>query len=641
MSSQIVRRSLALLLPMALAFTPTASTWTAVTRAAEPAGDLRVMSFNIRYGTANDGENHWDKRRDFLIETIRAFNPDLLGTQETLAFQRDFLAEQLPVYDHLGVGRNDGREDGEMAALYYRRDRFEKLDSGHFWLSETPDRPGSKSWDSALPRMVTWVKLRDRQVPKGPSITFFNTHFDHQGEIARQESARLLRSEITRLAAGGSVIVTGDFNAAESSEPHRALFDPQDGLPSPIVDTLRVVYPDRGSAEGTFSGFRADRTAGPRIDWIGVSRDWEVREAAIDRTAKGGYTPSDHFPVTAIVRRASISGGSESQLVFCSAAKDQQLRVLRLNSTSGSLTPLSQLATPGEPGALTASRDGRFLFAAMRSTGKLASFGIDRRTGDLRALSVVEAGEDPAQISVDLAGQFLLTAYYVAGKVSVHRIAPDGSLSEQPVQQLATAEKAHAIVPDPSHRRVFVPHTGPNVIFQFHFDAESGKLTPHAMERLERPAHTGPRHLAWHPTLPIAYVNNEQSSSVTVYRLAADGSLEPRGTCSTLPPDFTGSNATAEIKIHPGGRFLYVSNRGHDSVAILRVDGSGQELTFMAAEPTEKTPRSFALDSDGKWLLSAGESSGRLTVSAIDPDTGRLDRVHTEAIGPMLWWVSL
>ena len=108
--------------------------------------DVRVMTFNIRYGTANDGENHWEKRKDFLIETIKAFDPDLLGTQETLGFQRDYLAEKLKLYDVLGVGRDDGREAGEMAALYFKRSRFEKLDGGHFWLSETPDQAGSKSW---------------------------------------------------------------------------------------------------------------------------------------------------------------------------------------------------------------------------------------------------------------------------------------------------------------------------------------------------------------------------------------------------------------------------------------------------------------------------------------------------------------
>jgi endonuclease/exonuclease/phosphatase family metal-dependent hydrolase len=262
------------------------------------------MSFNIRYGTADDGENRWDLRKEFLIETIKAFKPDLLGTQETLGFQRDYLAEKLPEYDWLGVGRDDGKDQGEMMALYYKRDRFEKQGGGHFWLSETPDSPGSKSWDSSLPRMVTWVKLKDRQSPSAPPIAFFNTHFDHRGPEARLESARLIRRQIATIGEGCSIIVTGDFNSGEGSEPYQALFAPADGQDSPVVDTFRAAHPERGENEGTGTGrFRAGDTSGPRIDWIAAGRDWQIVEAAIDRTAKGGRTPSDHFPVMAVLRR--------------------------------------------------------------------------------------------------------------------------------------------------------------------------------------------------------------------------------------------------------------------------------------------------------------------------------------------------
>jgi endonuclease/exonuclease/phosphatase family metal-dependent hydrolase len=264
--------------------------------------DVRVMSFNIRYGTARDGENHWDHRKEFLVETIQAFRPDLLGTQETLGFQRDYLAEALPGFGRLGVGRDDGKDGGEMMALYYREERFEKLDGGHFWLSETPDEVGSKSWDSSLPRMVTWVKLRDRREDEGPAVLFLNTHFDHRGPEARRESSRLLRRKAESLGQGCRIIVTGDFNAGESSPPYHALFGTLDDQESPLVDTYREVHPEKQADEGTFSGFRASATSGPRIDWIGVSRDWEILAADIDRTQRDGRTPSDHFPITAIVR---------------------------------------------------------------------------------------------------------------------------------------------------------------------------------------------------------------------------------------------------------------------------------------------------------------------------------------------------
>ncbi|MEX2119685.1 MAG: endonuclease/exonuclease/phosphatase family protein [Pirellulales bacterium] len=265
--------------------------------------ELRVMSFNIRYGTAADGANHWDERKQFLVDTISRFDPDLLGTQETLGFQRDYLARQLPQYEVLGVGRDDGRDAGEMMALYYKAERFEHLDAGHFWLSETPDQPGSRSWDSSLPRMVTWVKLGHRDNATASPLLFFNTHFDHLGVEARLQSARLLRAQLAAIGDGCSLVVTGDFNTPEASPPYCALFDDADDRPSPLVDTYRLVHPVREADEGTFSGFRAAATAGPRIDWIGVSREWQVLEAGIDRTQQDGRTPSDHYPVTSLLRR--------------------------------------------------------------------------------------------------------------------------------------------------------------------------------------------------------------------------------------------------------------------------------------------------------------------------------------------------
>jgi endonuclease/exonuclease/phosphatase family metal-dependent hydrolase len=273
-----------------------------------PAGDeqhtdIRVMTFNIRYGTAKDGENHWDLRKDFLIETIRAFGPDLLGTQETLGFQRDYLAQNLPEYATLGVGRDDGREQGEMMALYYRKGRFTRLAEGHFWLSETPELPGSKSWDSSLPRMVTWVKLQDRKDAAASPLMFFNLHCDHRGPQSRLKSAQLLRQQISVLAQGCAVIVTGDFNSGEGSEPYKALFGTIDEQSSPIIDCYRAAHPQRADNEGTATGFKATSTRGGRIDWIGCSRDWQVKSADIDRTERAGRTPSDHFPVKAILRR--------------------------------------------------------------------------------------------------------------------------------------------------------------------------------------------------------------------------------------------------------------------------------------------------------------------------------------------------
>jgi endonuclease/exonuclease/phosphatase family metal-dependent hydrolase len=267
--------------------------------------EIRVMSYNIRYGTARDGENHWNKRKEFLVDTVRAFDPDLLGTQETLALQRDYLAQHLDGYEAWGVGRDDGKAKGEFAALFYKQARFERLDGGNFWLSETPEKVGSHGWDAALTRLVSWVKLRDRRDPARGELVYFNTHFDHRGRRARLESAKLLRRKIVELAAGRPVIVTGDFNANEGSTPYQALFE-KNGDPHAILfDTFRAMHPHPGTEEGSFSGFHAERTSGPRIDWIGCTSDWQIVQADIDRTQRGGHTPSDHFAVFAVLRHKS------------------------------------------------------------------------------------------------------------------------------------------------------------------------------------------------------------------------------------------------------------------------------------------------------------------------------------------------
>lgn len=259
------------------------------------------MSFNIRYGSAKDGENHWEKRKPLVAQTIQTFSPDLLGTQETLGFQKQYLEDQLPQYSSIGVGREDGGQTGEMTAIFYRTERFEHLDEGHFWLSETPEVVGSKSWDSSLPRICSWVKLRDRQTDDQP-ILFVNTHLDHRGPEARKQSAMLLRKKIDKLGKGFACILTGDFNAAPNSEPYRILFaDPGQANPQSItlIDTFAKTHPNAAGREASFSGFRPNILEGTRIDWIAVSKDWQIDAAAIDRTDYDGRLPSDHYPITA------------------------------------------------------------------------------------------------------------------------------------------------------------------------------------------------------------------------------------------------------------------------------------------------------------------------------------------------------
>ena len=261
------------------------------------AADLRVMTFNLRTSTAMDGENGWDHRREMLIRAVRAADPDLLGTQECQLGQGDYLREKLADYTFVGVGRDDGKRKGEFAAILFRTDRFELLDSGTFWLSEHPDQVGKKGWDAQLARICTWAKLKDRG--NGKAFLFLNTHFDHIGKVARVESAKLMRRWIDERARDLPVVVTGDFNANAESEPYRALLDAAEGSVK-LTDVYRAGHA-AGGDESTFHGFSGKGT-GIRIDWIFCSGEFELIASEIDRFSENGRYPSDHFPVTATIR---------------------------------------------------------------------------------------------------------------------------------------------------------------------------------------------------------------------------------------------------------------------------------------------------------------------------------------------------
>ena len=261
---------------------------------------IKVMSFNVRNGLANDGENSWEYRRDFVIETIRTFDPDLLGLQEVHQFQADFIQEQLPEYGFYGVAREADGKSGEIVPVLYKSERFELFDTGHFWLSDTPKVPGSKSWDSALPRVATWIGLSDKQ-GGSKQIIFGNTHFDHKGELARLESAKLIRNRIDRVVPEMALIVTGDFNTHELLEPYAVLVDSTGNSGSPLIDTYRQIHPDKRDLEGTFSAFTGVRNRN-RIDWILTTPDFVTLNASINYTNENGKYPSDHYPVEAVVR---------------------------------------------------------------------------------------------------------------------------------------------------------------------------------------------------------------------------------------------------------------------------------------------------------------------------------------------------
>ncbi|MFZ9748037.1 MAG: endonuclease/exonuclease/phosphatase family protein [Opitutaceae bacterium] len=266
--------------------------------AATPAAPLRVMSFNIRYGTAPDGDNAWARRTELVYETIARFQPDVIGYQEVLDFQFDALAARFPELVSEGVGRDDGRRKGEFASLAYRRDRFSRVAGGTFWLSTTPDAPGSKSWDAALPRICTWVRLRE--TASGRELVFANTHFDHRGQVARREAARVLSERLGPVASGIPAVLTGDFNITEDTPAFRVLVEPPEPSWVRWIDAYRTLHPERAPDEASFNGFKGT-LRGSRIDFVLHTSHFRATAADIDRHQREGRFPSDHYPVTAVL----------------------------------------------------------------------------------------------------------------------------------------------------------------------------------------------------------------------------------------------------------------------------------------------------------------------------------------------------
>ncbi|MDQ8189200.1 endonuclease/exonuclease/phosphatase family protein [Roseibacillus persicicus] len=263
------------------------------------AAELRVATFNIRYAARGDkGEKSWTSRRDLVVETIQQMNPDVLGIQEALDSQLRFLAKELPEYSFLGVGRDDGRKRGEYSAIFYRKKRLslDAKQSGTFWLSDTPDEPGSVTWGNAVTRVCTWGKFTDRS--SGKEIFVYNTHWDHRGQPSREKSAQLIREHIAEQKESDThVVVMGDFNASETSAELKILTEGEGGLSNSFLK----VNPDE-KERGTFNGWKTTGTGGAMIDHVLTSFELVISESQIVRHHRGTQVPSDHFPVLTILK---------------------------------------------------------------------------------------------------------------------------------------------------------------------------------------------------------------------------------------------------------------------------------------------------------------------------------------------------
>ncbi|MCW5910210.1 MAG: endonuclease/exonuclease/phosphatase family protein [Cyclobacteriaceae bacterium] len=251
---------------------------------------VKVMSYNIRLDTEADGVNQWKNRPGKVAALIKKYNPDLFGVQEALHNQMQDLQNGLGDYSYAGVGRDDGKEKGEYSAIFYKKDKFEMLSQNTFWLSETPDVPGSKSWDAAITRVVTYALFKDKAT--GKKFLYANTHFDHVGKEARKNSARMIKVFLAGYIQGAGkipVLVTGDFNSEPTDAPYLTIINGEDFL-------LRDSRP-ADNLTGTFCGFELNKMECRTIDYIFHSEDWKASHYQVIRDNDGKYYPSDHLPV--------------------------------------------------------------------------------------------------------------------------------------------------------------------------------------------------------------------------------------------------------------------------------------------------------------------------------------------------------
>lgn len=252
---------------------------------------MTVMTYNIRYNNPDDGENAWPNRKDHVADMMTSvYDADIIGLQEALKGQIDDLVARMPGYSWVGVGRDDGKNAGELSPIFYNTEHIDLMATNTFWLSETPHRPGSKSWDAAITRVATWAKFRDRMNDK--EFYVINTHFDHVGELARVESAKMITRFVNDFEEGVPVIVTGDLNVTESSAAYSVLAES-----ARLSDARYESESGHKGPTASFSNWETLRPEESRIDYIFVSSEINVLTHRIAADRYDGRFPSDHLPV--------------------------------------------------------------------------------------------------------------------------------------------------------------------------------------------------------------------------------------------------------------------------------------------------------------------------------------------------------
>ena len=378
-----------------------------------------------------------------------------------------------------------------------------------------------------------------------------------------------------------------------------------------------------------------------RRDFIGtIGRT--IGLAAAQGVGSSGWSGS---PIRAAAAGQSQAGGSQANkfLGYVAFQDENRISIFTLDKATGKLDWQEQVKVAGGPAPLAVDPRRRFLYVGHRATHELSSYRIDPRTGGLSLIGTIPLQGEPISVATDRTGRFLLSVYFYQSTVGVHAVSNDGVIAFPPVEWRHSYHGPHGIVADRSNRFVFVPHTadrgGPNAIYQYKFDQKTGRLTPNDPPRVVLKEYLGPRHVSLHPTLDMLYSSDEQGSSTTAYAIdSSAGTLTPVQTITTLPANYKERNSTSEVLITPSGKFLYVSNRGHNSIAGFIVDPSTGRLTANGWVATQPVPRTFSLDPEGTFVVVSGQESGKVASYRINQETGTLTALEVYEGGKNPMW---
>lgn len=350
------------------------------------------------------------------------------------------------------------------------------------------------------------------------------------------------------------------------------------------------------------------------------------------------------------------SSASASQLLYLASNKDKTIVAYRVNPESGELKQQFEIELPANPGPLAFSPDGKFVYAAVTGLPDKKAGVVTLSRADDGTLAIVATSHMTSRapyIRADKSGKYLLAAHYGDGDVTVYRIV-DGVCTSELLDQQTTAKTAHCIEVDPSGQFVFVPHTSPNKVYQFKLDGKTGKLMPNDPASVDGPdedhLYHQPRHYAHHPTLKMAFTSNERGGGISAWAFdPKQGTLTLKQTLSTLPSDFEGNSAAADIHITPNGKFAYVSNRDvtrrekgeatEDSLAAVAIDMKTGKMKIVGTYPTAHLPRSFCIDLTGNFVYSAGQGDATLIAYRIDQKSGALKKLAKYETGGVPIWV--